>query len=348
MQKETPADYSTLLELARRLKLAPAAWRRTLAIAGLTPTPAGWQHHIDHFLLALGSLLILAGVAAFFAWNWAELGRLAKFGLIEGGLLITALLAWRFGFDSPGGRVALLATGFLIGVLLALFGQTYQTGADPYGLFLTWAALTLPLALIGRQAGLWILFQLLLNLTLILYYTQVLNPPEGWWGLNQLLGPLVWLTTTTLDSTLAGALFVLNLLALLAWEFGAARGLSPTQGTLFPRLFAFLALCTAVAPTLVIVVLAGLDERHRLSVASPLLWLAATAAALYYYRRRRQDLFILTCALFGLILIASTFLIRQLPLEPVSLLLIALLIVAQVAAAAWWLKGVAHGGEERP
>lgn len=348
MRKEPFVNFSTLLEIAQRLKLDESAYRRALVLAGLTPTPADWQRSIDRFLLALGALLMLAGIAAFFAWNWSELDRLAKLGLIEGGFLITALLSWRFGLDSPGGRVALLATAFLCGVLLAIFGQTYQTGADPYELFLTWSLLILPLAVIGRQAGLWILFQLLLNLTLILYYTQVLNPPTGWWELTQLLGPLVWLATTTLDSSLASALFVLNLLALLAWEFGAARGVASMQGTLFSRLFAFLAFCTTVSPTLVMIVLAGFDDQHKLNVASPLLWMVATAAALYYYRWRRQDLFILTCALFGLVLIVSTFLIRQMPLDPGSLLLIAMLIIAQVAGAAWWLRGVARSWEACP
>ncbi len=348
MHKETLADYPTVQELAQRLRLDEKGYRRALALSGLRPDPADWRRHIDRFLLAFGTLLILAGIAAFFAWNWADLGRLAKFGLIEGGILIAALLAWRFGLDSPGGRAGLLATGFLTGVLLALFGQTYQTGADPYGLFLTWSLLILPLALIGRQAGLWILFQLLLNLSLILYYTQVLKPPEGWWELNQLLGPLVWLATTVTDSTLASALFVLNLLALVAWESGAVRGTPWLQGSLFPRLLAFLAFCTTVSPTLVIVVLVGFDEQTRLNTASPLLWVAATAAALYYYRYRRQDLFILTCALLGLILVVSTFLIRQLPMDTDVLLLVALLIIAQVAAAAWWLRVVARRGEDRP
>ena len=39
----------------------------------------------------------------------------------------------------------------------------------------------------------------LLNLTLILYYTQVLHPPDGWWELARLLGPLVWLGSTVTD-----------------------------------------------------------------------------------------------------------------------------------------------------
>ncbi|TMH00920.1 MAG: DUF2157 domain-containing protein, partial [Betaproteobacteria bacterium] len=42
-----------------------------------------------------------------------------------------------------------------IGGLLAFFGQTYQTGADPWQLFALWALLALPLALAVRGDVLW-------------------------------------------------------------------------------------------------------------------------------------------------------------------------------------------------
>ena len=50
------------------------------------------------------------------------------------------------GLDAVAGRISLFATAFLSGILLAVFGQVYQTGADPYGLFLAWALLILPWA----------------------------------------------------------------------------------------------------------------------------------------------------------------------------------------------------------
>jgi hypothetical protein len=105
----------------------------------------------------------------------------------------------------------------------------------------------------AHQAGLWIVLQLLLNLTLILYYTQMLHPPSGWWQLSQLLGPLAWLGTTVMDSTLASYLFALNMLALIAWEYASSRSIVWLQGRLFPRLFAFIALCTVLLRTLVII-----------------------------------------------------------------------------------------------
>ena len=46
-------------------------------------------------------------------------------------------------------RIALLGLLALLGIggLFAYFGQTHQTGADPWQLFALWAALVLPLRL---------------------------------------------------------------------------------------------------------------------------------------------------------------------------------------------------------
>jgi uncharacterized membrane protein len=347
MPKSNAVNQGNLLQLAQHLGLTEQAYRRATELAGLKAGRDVWLRLIDRFLLTLGALLIVSGIAAFFAWNWAELGYLPKFALIESGFVVAAALSWYFGVDSLTGRAALLSAALLTGVLLAVFGQTYQTGADPYELFLTWSLLILPWAVIGRQVGLWIVLQLLLNLTLILYYTQVLHPPSGWWQLSQLLGPLVWLGSTVMDSTLASYLFALNLLALIIWEYASSRGIDWLQGRLFPRLFAFIALCTVLLPTLVIIVAAGFEEQAGLSTASPLSLFLATVGALYYYQYRRHDLLILTCGLFGTILVITALFIRHLALDPASLLLIAFMIIAQVAGAAWWLRRIAQSWEAK-
>ncbi len=50
----------------------------------------------------------------------------------------------RLGPECTPGKAALLLATLLLGVFLALFGQTYQTGADPWQLFANWALLILP------------------------------------------------------------------------------------------------------------------------------------------------------------------------------------------------------------
>lgn len=340
------ATQAGVRELASALELDEAAYRRALRMAGLLPGREDWLRYVSVFLLAIGVLLVVAGVTAFFAANWTELGYFSKFALVELGIAAGCLAAWRLGLDALAGKAALFAAAFLVGVLLAVFGQVYQTGADPYGLFVAWALLVLPWALVGRQAGLWILELVLMNVALILYWTQVLYPPDGWWSLGQLLGPAFLLATAVMDWRLANWLFALNALSLVAWELLARRGIGWMQGPAFPRVGALLALATVVPPTLVLVFGAMVEERLGINVVSPVLYVLATAACLYYYRFSRRDLFILTACLSGAVLVFTSLCIRYLPEGDGSLLLLAIVIMAEVAAVAWWLRQVARAWEE--
>lgn len=338
----TVASYSSVLELASELQLSEQACSRALQLADLEPSSSDWLRYINHFLMTLGALLIVAGVAAFFAWNWADLDDMLKFMLIQAGIAGCALLAWRLGLDSIGGRASLFACAFLVGILFAVFGQVYQTGADPYGLFVAWAVLIFPLAVIGRQAALWILFQALLILALIMYWTQVVDPPNGWWQLSQLLGPLVWLSGTLMNSTLASLVFALNLVALVAWEYAIYRNVGWVQGRTFPRVVGFGAFANVLLPTVVLAFGAGFGESEKLWVISPIFYVASTITAIYFYRYRRPDLLLLTICVFGAVLVFTTLFARNLVNDTSGLLLLALLLIGQVAGAAYWLRSVSR------
>ena len=340
-----PASDASIHALATELMLSEAAYARAEALAGLQPTRRDWRLWLDRFLAAAGTLFLVAGVAAFFAWNWQELHRFARFALIEVGIAAAIVAAWRLGVDSTAGRASLFAAACLVGVLLAVFGQVYQTGADPYGLFLAWALLILPWTLGGRQAGLWLLFVFLLNLALILYWTQVLHPPAGAWMMMQLMGPLVWLGSTVVDSRLAGWLFALNAGALCAWEAAANMGVAWLRGRTGPRLLALAALVTVLPPTMLLVFAASADHESEVTALSPLLFAAALAACLWYYQFRKRDIFMLTAGIFGAILVAMTLAVRYLFQDFGSLLALALLLVGQVGAAAWWLRQVSRRWE---
>jgi uncharacterized membrane protein len=83
---------------------------------------------------------------------WDTLGRPARFALLQGFVAVMyAGALWRAAARVPLGILALLGTG----ALFAYFGQTYQTGADPWQLFAWWAVLTLPLAVAARSDALW-------------------------------------------------------------------------------------------------------------------------------------------------------------------------------------------------
>ena len=97
---------------------------------------------------ALGGL----GVVMWIAANWASMGRVGHFALLQGLVLVMGLgAALKPAARGPLGLLALLGTG----ALLAYFGQTYQTGADPWQLFALWAVLVLPLCWGARSDVLW-------------------------------------------------------------------------------------------------------------------------------------------------------------------------------------------------
>ncbi|OSM49749.1 hypothetical protein WH06_26145, partial [Aeromonas salmonicida subsp. salmonicida] len=104
------------------------------------------------------------------AFNWQELGRVSRLALLELPLLAMLVLLWRKPMTAPPRQALLLAMALNIGALLALVGQTYQTGADPWQLFATWALMLLPLAALGQSPLLWTTSWLLGQLALMLYW----------------------------------------------------------------------------------------------------------------------------------------------------------------------------------
>jgi uncharacterized membrane protein len=67
----------------------------------------------------------------------------------------------------------------LTGTLFAVYGQIYQTGANAYDLFLVWTLACLPWSLVSGSGLVWALQLLLANITLTLYFDQVLGYPAS-------------------------------------------------------------------------------------------------------------------------------------------------------------------------
>lgn len=185
-----------------------------LDLVGARPTGAEMRRFGVRLLGISGVLSIAAGVVFFVAANWAALGIFGRFALVEGALFATVAVAlWR---PPPRvtGRYALLLAFIVSGALFALFGQTYQTGADVYELFLNWSLLGLALVVAAQWSVVWAAWTLVLNVALVLYCAA--RPQAGlfWmvlsgWDLrlsHLLLGPLavnavLWLTTVALEDT---------------------------------------------------------------------------------------------------------------------------------------------------
>ena len=149
----------------------------------VSPNSLSWQRLLSLLLQWAGALSLVTGIIFFFAYNWQSLDRISKFALIEAALLISLVcFVWLYYrsmlrqvdahhhlFGATLANVALLVVSMLIGGLLALVGQTYQTGADPWQLFALWALAIIPLAWVAGFDGLWLLLLGLVNLSLGLF-----------------------------------------------------------------------------------------------------------------------------------------------------------------------------------
>lgn len=339
-QVATPASLRRLLD---KRVLDPEAYERALSLAGITPDGLAWRRFLDRLLAGLGTVLVLSGIVFFFAYNWADLHRFAKFSILETALLITVALAWRLGADSQGGRSALLGAAVLPGVLLALYGQTYQTGADPYGLFLTWSLLILPWVMISRSVALWFLLLILSNLSLMLWWIEVFRPPE-WLAWSQSTPPLLGLGFVFLDADLSLLTVTLNVLALLGYEILAGR-IQWLEGRWMPRLVMLLILATLLPPVLRGILIA---HHEMLSVQpAPLVWFALTAGLGWIYRYRLRDLFMLAALALAAIVIVTSFLTTNLHFDgPEGMLFLSLMFVLLTGAAVYWLRRTAKTWEE--
>ena len=97
-----------------------------------------WHKFLRLFFISLGVGFTTAGIIFFFAYNWADLHKFIKIGLIEG-LIISLTLVILFSKISLDIKnILFTGTSILVGVLFAVFGQIYQTGANAYDFFLGW------------------------------------------------------------------------------------------------------------------------------------------------------------------------------------------------------------------
>ncbi|MBF5007776.1 DUF2157 domain-containing protein [Diaphorobacter caeni] len=146
---------STLYQLAAQAERDPQTLARLHRIATAPGEPRSLARHLHWGLLLVAALLLASGLIFWIAANWQEQTRMFKLLLIEGALLASAVasLVWR-----RGRIAALLCATLALGGLLAFIGQTYQTGADAWQLFATWAALALLWTLLARSDVLWVVW----------------------------------------------------------------------------------------------------------------------------------------------------------------------------------------------
>jgi len=298
--------------------------RAALDMAGALPRAQHWRAFLDRLLLWSGAVALAAAVVFFIAHNWNDLGKLAKFGLVEALVLAAALGYWRLGPEKAAGKASLLVACILFGALLALFGQTYQTGADTWELFANWAGLIAAWVMVCRFAALWILWLAIANVAIVLYF-QV---RPGVLDIAFASERALW------------TLFAFDTAALAAWEL-AARRIRWLDERWAPRLLA-IAGGTSITALALHAILDWRDASGMAFLVYPV-WLGCAYAV---YRRFMPDLFVLAGGCLSVIVAVTTFLARHLlqgGAEAAAFLLIAMAVIAMAAVCGWWLKQVAGG-----
>lgn len=307
----------------------PAPWART------EPVATDWRRWLDTALMALGAALLCAGVIVFFAFNWQDLHKFSKFGLLAGALTLLAAFAWLRPAGDTAGRAALGGAQVVAGVLLAVIGQTYQTGADAWQLFALWALLAVPWALAARAAPHWWLVIVVGNVALLRYFSIRF----GVEGVFALLFDTHHMRTATL--ALLGAV----LLQLVLWQLLCARapalGLRGQTGS---RMLAALACVHAGS-----LGLASLLDSH-LDGAAFALALVVLAALVWWFRQRAFDIVVLSLAcLTGIVLAVAA--IAKVLFEGKddfgAFLLLGLVTIGLAAGAAAWLMRAWRGQLEQ-
>ena len=136
------------------------------------PNKRTWLSFFDKAALIIGVIALALALVFFVAYNWQNMGKIGKFALVEGALVITIALYVALSFRRRFTlirQLLLLIASVITGSLLALFGQFYQTGADTWQLFFGWSAFIIPWVVIARFPTLWLLWLGLVNASLILY-----------------------------------------------------------------------------------------------------------------------------------------------------------------------------------
>ena len=305
----SPAELPALTRAAlARLRdsgeLPAPAWEKALALCGFIPDRRDWFAYWRQIFLLCGALFFLSGVIFFIAWNWAEMHRFARMAMVGAIVAASGVGALARGLDTRLGQVLLLSCGIAIGPMLAVFGQTYQTGAELWELFRVWTALLILLAVAGKQAGLWFVAWLSGNVFIMLWLGRNMTEPLEALGMF-----------TTLPECLLALSVAIIVWEWAAWKFRGNVSYAWLESRWLPRLLFFDLTCRITGYCIMTMFSShswsGLPELFLPHiVVIPPLGILLAGASWYWYRKRAPDLFMLAVVLGSLAVIFVSFLIK--------------------------------------
>lgn len=323
-------NRSKLLEWINCGAIPTADVARAVQVAQAQPSKLDWLRFAQQACSWLALIAFACGVIFFFAYNWQAMSRFTKFSLVEGALLLSALLYIRLA-SSAVLRPAILSTvTLLIGALLALVGQAYQTGADPWQLFAVWSLFALPLALLARSCIVWIFWVVLLNTALLLYLE--ISRHLLWFSINS--RQFHWVICA-FNSTL---LIIFELIAYYS-----------RRGAFLSNRYTQQALATIAGVSISMWALANIDSYHSQSSALfyYMAWLVSIVIA---YRLLIKDSYILAASALSFIIVSTVYLFDAFDgtRNEGAMLLLSLYIISCSSAAVYWLKKLSREATQPP
>ncbi len=298
------------------------------------PTKRTWLAFFDKALLIIGVVALVLSLVFFVAYNWLHMGKMGKFALVEGALVITIALYVALSFRRRFKlirQLLLLIASIITGSLLALFGQVYQTGADTWQLFFGWALLIIPWVLIARLPALWLLWLGLVNVTL-LQYINVAPFFESVYPYFLRIGVLAIINTA-----------MLNLWLLFVDTDSAVNKPRQAKSNLHWSTYIVGLLSTYFITHLAIIPI-FVDDRILATLSALLLWAGWCAFIYWRFYQRQVSLLMLTYLCFSIITVVMFWVARLLldDFDAGGFLVLALLLIGMSSAAVMWLRGVAN------
>ena len=159
--------------VAKHSNWKPEFITHSLKENGVYASRKEWKTFIYYALLSLGLAFTVSGIIFFLAFNWADLHKFVKLGLVQGAIIVFIAAAIFSKASITVKNIFLMAASITVGALFAVFGQIYQTGANAYDFFLGWTVFISIWALISRFPPLWLSLIVLINTTFLLYTDQV-------------------------------------------------------------------------------------------------------------------------------------------------------------------------------
>jgi uncharacterized membrane protein len=288
---------------------------RALTLSGNRPSVAEWRAFAVRSLGLVGMAGVGAGLIFFIAANWQSMSAVGRFALVQVMLLLCVAVAWwkipnhaNKNNSSRGVMPAALMLATLVsGALIALFGQTYQTGADVYELFFFWALLTLPFVLAAMSGALWAIWACIINVGLALY--------TGWHGPND----FVWAVFDRWGvhkPTMLMLPFVMNLAAAVAVYVAGAKPYAAAFPAWLGRLLLTFAFVYGTAASL-FVILPHYSWRFEKPVAAQdclmlAMFVAACIMVALFAFRHKRDVYPLALIVASFLILSTSFIIVHL------------------------------------